>query len=437
MNKHICCIIIIIIIMYYYLNSKGCQGQLLNPRCVNLFWTGGYDSTFRLLQIVMVENKCVNPIYLNFNNLDGYGYRRQNIKFELLTMKKIINELINLGYGSQIMPLKIIDSVTLSRDVIDSCRVLYDNGYLKRPVSQYAHMIQVSLDYNTIIEECAEKSDHSTSYNMLKNKLNDDKLLIIDKVIDTPLYVIRNMRFPIIDLTKKDMMHISKKYNFDHILKWTKSCWWPDAKGIPCRRCLMCRTRREELPSEFQESFDGLESPNYNETHIKKIKYDKNQISRIFNLSNPSFSPIGNLSEPIGGRFTTPMKTPQSDKLREIAYNELSEMYDIKNSFDMSPLSIDFLAEKNDFSLPKIETTKTLTRIAYNEPYAKESYITNDYNDTLSNRSVFDPSNPNFVPINNYLSEPIEGRFTTPMKNDQSIKLQKIAYDDESYDSML
>lgn len=406
MNNHIYCIIILIILFYYCFNYN--KKILLNPRCVNLFWTGGYDSTFRLLQIVIIEKKCVNPIYLNFNGLDGYGYRRRNVNFELLTMNRIINELINLGYGSQIMPLKIINRTTLSKNVIDSCQVLYNNGYLKRPISQYAYMIQVSLDYNTIIEECAEKSDYATSYNMLRDKLNDDKLLIIDKVINTPLYVIRNLRFPIIDLTKKDMLDIAKKHNFDYILKWTKSCWWPNANGIPCRRCIMCINRQQELPNEFQESFDGLESFNYNDSN---------------------FSPIGNLSEPIRGHFTTPMNTTQSDKLRSIAYNESSEMYDLKNNYDTSPLSIDFSVEKNDFSLPKIATSKKLEKIAYNEPYRT--------NNILSKSPVFGPNNPDFVPIDNYFLEPIKGHFTTQMKNNQSTKLQKIAYDDELYDLML
>lgn len=400
MKNHIYCSIIILIMLLYYYNYNHNNKILFNPRCVNLFWTGGYDSTFRLLQIVVVEKKCVNPIYLNFSNLDGYGYRRQNIKFELLTMKRIINELINLGYGSQIMPLKIINGVTLSKNVIDSCQVLYTKGYLKRPISQYAYMIQVSLDYNIIIEECAEKSDCSTSYNMLRDKLNDDKLLIIDKVINTPLYVIRNLRFPIIDLTKKDMLDIAKKHNFDYILKWTKSCWWPNADGIPCGKCIMCINRQNELPNEYQESFN--------------------------------FSPIGNSSEPIGGRFNTPMQTAQSDKLRSIAYNESSKIYDLNDSYDTSPLSIDFSVEKNNFSLPKIANEKYLTKIAYNEPYT-----TNDYNDILSKSSIFGSSNPNFMPINNYLSEPIKGHFTTQMKNNQSTKLQKIAYDNELYDLML
>jgi hypothetical protein len=281
-----------------------------NPRCVNLFWTGGYDSTFRLLQIIIIEKKCVNPIYLNFNSLDGSGFRRQNVKFELETMYMIINELYRLGYGGQIMPLTIITEVKLSNIVINSCSILFNKGYLRRPVSQYAHMVQLSLDLNKIIEECAEKSEHSTSYKMLNGKLNDNKMLYLDKAVGTPLYVIRNIRFPIIDLTKKDMLKIAKKHNFAYILKWTKSCWWPYSDGTPCRKCLMCRTRKEELPQELQESFVG------EDLYPKFSKYNG------FNSINPRFEPVdGYFEKKIGNRFSSPMKTPLSTKLQEIVYD--------------------------------------------------------------------------------------------------------------------
>jgi hypothetical protein len=250
-------IISILLITIYCINSSIIMRNksIYKPGYVKLFWTGGYDSTFRLLQLVIIEKKYVNPIYLNFDNLDGPNHRRQNINFELQTMQKIINELINLGYGNQIAPLIIIKHINLSPDVKKSCKIMYDNGDLRRPVSQYSHMIQLSLDLNCIIEECAEKSTHSTSYKMLHDKLDNNKLLNLDLIRGTHLFVLRNIRFPIIDLTKKDMLVIAKLHKFDYILKWTKSCWWPNGDGSPCKKCLMCRTRKEELPFELQESF--------------------------------------------------------------------------------------------------------------------------------------------------------------------------------------
>jgi hypothetical protein len=242
-------VIIAFIIIVYILKTnqhtfEEPQDYYFNPNCVNLFWTGGYDSTFRLLQLVLIENKCVNPIYLNFDGLDGINIRRKNVQYELNAMEKIINELNVMGYGKLVNPLTIVTHVELDCKVSASTAQLYNDGHLRRPVSQYAHMVQFSLDQNIIIEEGAEKSNHSTSYKMITPYLNKNKMLDINKIRHRPeLYVIRNLRFPIIDLTKKDMLNIAKKHNFDHILNFTKSCWHPSKTGAPCMLCSMCKDR--------------------------------------------------------------------------------------------------------------------------------------------------------------------------------------------------
>lgn len=247
----VCIIILIIILLYLYKPHK----LQFDPRVTLLYWSGGYDSTFRLLQLILIENQVVQPIYLNFETLDGLSIRRQNVKFEVATMKKIINELNRIGKGHLIKPILIVTNVNLSNEVLNATMTMYKRGQVRRAISQYAHMIQFAIDNNVIIEECAEKSNHSTSYNMVTPYLNKNKLVDLEKVKNTPLYVLRNIRFPVINLSKKEMLSIAKEYKFDYILKWTKSCWWPSHDGTPCKKCLMCRTRMEELPVELQETF--------------------------------------------------------------------------------------------------------------------------------------------------------------------------------------
>lgn len=246
MKINFCFVLVALILIFYILKPIE---PVINPRCVNLFWTGGFDSTFRLLQLVLIEKKCVAPIYLNFPELDGFHIRRQNVKFELKTIQRIIGELNRLGVGYRIMPLKVITNINLSPEVLESMQILYDEGFLRRAVSQYAHMVQYSLDKNIIIEEGAENSPHSTSNKMVKPYLNSDGLLDLEKIAGTPLMAIRNLKFPIINLTKKQMLEIAKKHNFDYILLWTKSCWWPSSTGKPCLKCIMCKDRI--IPEQF------------------------------------------------------------------------------------------------------------------------------------------------------------------------------------------
>jgi 7-cyano-7-deazaguanine synthase in queuosine biosynthesis len=242
------CLVLVAILLIFYITKQ--TGPVFNPRCVALYWTGGFDSSFRLLQLILIEKKCVSPIYLNFDGLDGTYIRRKNVNFEIKTMKKIINEIHKIGYGHLIMPLTVVTKITLSPEVLNATHKLHKKGFLRRAISQYAHMMQYSLDKNMIIEEGAENSEHSTSNKMVKPYLRKDGLLDLSKVKGTPLYAIRNMKFPIINLTKKDMFNIAKKHKFDYILQWTKSCWYPSNKGSPCGNCMMCKDRI--IPENFR-----------------------------------------------------------------------------------------------------------------------------------------------------------------------------------------
>ena len=54
--------------------------KFLEPKkIVNLLWTGGWDSTFRLCQLILVKRKNVQPYYIIDN-------KRKSLQKELITM---------------------------------------------------------------------------------------------------------------------------------------------------------------------------------------------------------------------------------------------------------------------------------------------------------------------------------------------------------------
>ena len=59
---------------------------------IYLFWTGGYDSTFRLCELLIIEKKKVQPIYIYYN-LDSIKttdfWVRKNRSNEIKSMNKI------------------------------------------------------------------------------------------------------------------------------------------------------------------------------------------------------------------------------------------------------------------------------------------------------------------------------------------------------------
>ena len=61
---------------------------LSDSQNVNLLWTGGWDSTFQLLQLLLIHRRRVTPLYL----IDA---ERRSTGVELLTMKRIKDHLWN------------------------------------------------------------------------------------------------------------------------------------------------------------------------------------------------------------------------------------------------------------------------------------------------------------------------------------------------------
>ena len=63
----------------------------ISPNVKYLFWTGGYDSTFRLCQLLIDEKKEVQPIYLFLEDefVDSDKFERRNKDEELQTMLNI------------------------------------------------------------------------------------------------------------------------------------------------------------------------------------------------------------------------------------------------------------------------------------------------------------------------------------------------------------
>ena len=229
-------------------NIEFFENEIISGEEINLFWTGGYDSTFRLCQALLQENKIVTPIYISYKHLDNLpnkSYKRKSHAQELKAMNQIRKILINKYpyIKNRFNNIINIPYIKIKKNILRSMENLWREGRNHRSLSQYGGLAQVSLDLNKDIEIAVEKSRHSTMRNMVKKyvvKYPDGNYRI--KNPDKNANIFRNMVFPTFYLSKQDMLNIAKNNGYDDILKYTWSCWFPK-KGKPCNNCPMCYQR--------------------------------------------------------------------------------------------------------------------------------------------------------------------------------------------------
>lgn len=248
----ICVIVLLLVILLsnIELNLK-CRESFTNNDDVYLFWTGGYDSTFRLCQLVIDQKRSVVPIYITDDNLDNPTgtYRRKNRKYEIDAMNKIKNQIYaKFTYTNGLIKDTIyIDKININREIEKKMNNLYDSGKNHRPMTQYGGLAQTTFDMNKNIEIAVENSPHSTMRKMIFNDLKYDGkdyyILNVKKLVDKNLDIFQKFLFPTINITKKEMFDISVTNKYDDILKLTWSCWFPTADGKPCGNCPMCNDR--------------------------------------------------------------------------------------------------------------------------------------------------------------------------------------------------
>ena len=252
-SKMFFCILLTIILLFtLYKYGTGISNHvtaenfdILSPKYV--FWTGGYDSTFRVCELLIIHKVPVQPIYLSYN-LDSKHksdiWVRKNRNEEKEAMVKIRNIIINRFPYTKNLLYKTIDiNDNIEYEIYDDAFLKLNLWPKKRKIHQYSHMGKISFLMKTYIDTgVLGLHGHSNFVNFLNKKLRRNKTTYdLDVSIFHPLHY---LQFPLIQKTKKDLCDISKQHNFNDIIKMSWSCWFP-VDGKPCKKCPMCIERFE------------------------------------------------------------------------------------------------------------------------------------------------------------------------------------------------
>lgn len=213
---------------------------------VNLLWTGGWDSTFQLLQLLIIHRRRVTPFYL----IDA---ERRSTGVELRTMKRIKNRILKEYPHTHelLQPTQYfaVADISPDSDITEAFQSISKEKFIG---SQYNFLPQFCKQKGiTDIQLCIHRDDKA--HFLIEQIVSDstDGFQTVFRV--DPKFKIRNeyvlfcyFSFPIFKLSKIQMSAISNKQGWKKIMGMTWFCHEPIKNKKPCGKCNPCSYTMEE-----------------------------------------------------------------------------------------------------------------------------------------------------------------------------------------------
>ncbi len=209
---------------------------------VVLLWSGGWDGTFRLLQLCQ-NDIVIQPVYVIDRN-------RLSLQNELNAMKSIL-EICRNSFQATILDIQFyelndIKNNWLREDILEAFKRLHDKYKIGYQYLWFAYLCH-ELDQN--MESSVVHQYHGKVENAIEA---EGKLQLIDNDFISGRYIIckeesssdlnlifGHLIFPVIKLTKKDEENIARENGWLDIMKLSWFCHTP-INGMPCGICGPC-----------------------------------------------------------------------------------------------------------------------------------------------------------------------------------------------------
>lgn len=229
----------------------------------NILWTGGWDSTFRILDLVINRKENVQPYYILDNE-------RPSTSREIKTMEIVKNMV---SKKDPLLSTLIADTIMINIENIPTDRGI-TNKYISLKTqshlgNQYEWLARYAK-YNNLydLELCIHADDKAEKF--IKNDvcevndINNNYFKMNDNLSNPSLDIFSYFHFPLLSMSKLDMDKIAKQFGFSDIMEHTWFCYTPTRRGTPCGSCNPCRYTRNEglgrrVPSKFVGFLNGVD----------------------------------------------------------------------------------------------------------------------------------------------------------------------------------
>jgi len=211
---------------------------------VKLLWTGGWDSTFRLLTLISQPNCVVQPYYVIHR-------RRRSWSIELKTMQKIIEacrEEPKKFPGVVLSPIIAEkDDIAPNPEITTRYERLLSKGHLGGQIEWLARYadehqlndLEIGIEGDEPDTRPGPFSTHFLKYFEEGTSGSLSSMVLREDVPDDVL-LFKCFSFPLINMSKKDMEKISRERGFQHIMEMTWFCFSPIESKWPCGMCVPC-----------------------------------------------------------------------------------------------------------------------------------------------------------------------------------------------------
>ena len=220
----------------------------MDKRIVNILWTGGLDSSFRVIELSQM-NVIIQPYYIS-------DPVRKSQSYELNAIKKITKIIrTHSQTKATLLDVKIIqlNEIPSDSNITDTFNLLHEKyiiGHQYDLIARYAHHNDIRFEMGL------EKSDRSKAINCLKSECKlspyidgDYKVYRVDPDGSTKAGIIlfSNIDLPMSlwNLTKPEEIERIKELGHLNTVKHTWFCHFP-VFGLPCGHCNPCQDSLNE-----------------------------------------------------------------------------------------------------------------------------------------------------------------------------------------------
>lgn len=215
-----------------------------------LLWTGGWDSTFRVVQLLRDTQARIIPVYV----IDS---ARRSTLWEIRAMSALRRMLDSLfpQARDRLLPTRFFAKDDISAD--EEVTQRYQRLKGKAPLgNQYDWLSRLANEHELFpLELCIHVDDKAHAFIKEHTRKIDDPVAgeyyELGKLSPTEsdLKLFLPFRFPILDWSKTEMRAYAEKANALPVMMQTWFCFSP-IKGQPCGVCNPCRYSIAEGMSE-------------------------------------------------------------------------------------------------------------------------------------------------------------------------------------------